>query len=120
MPKRFCLECNRLFDKDDTGTRRCPDCQARRDRQRNAQPRANTTQRGLGHAHRQRVDQELAGITTCQCTGCSYCGPGGCGRSFTRDNPKTGNHLIPRSKGGGRGPLRAECRRCNSAKGNRQ
>jgi hypothetical protein len=111
-----------MYDRESTGTHRCPACQAvvdaRRASQRNTRPRAKTTARGLGHAHRKRVETELAGITHCQCTGCPWCGDG-CGRAFTKANPKTGGHTTPRSKGGAASPLRAECLRCNSAKGDR-
>lgn len=49
MPKRFCIGCRRLFDRDLTHTQRCPACQPAATQQRNA--RGNTTARGYGSEH---------------------------------------------------------------------
>ena len=57
MPKRFCIGCRQLFDRDATHTQRCPACQAPVDRARNARP--NTTQRGDGSEH-QALRKDLA------------------------------------------------------------
>ena len=57
MPKRFCLDCKQLFDRDATGTQRCPACQPAATAARNA--RGNTTQRGYGSDH-QALRAELA------------------------------------------------------------
>ena len=56
MPKRFCLDCNQLFDRDATGTQRCPRCQPAATAARQA--RGNTTRRGYGSAH-QRLRRQL-------------------------------------------------------------
>ena len=107
---RPCLGCGTPV----RGASRCPACQAAREAKR-----GTTTQRGLGYAHRKRVKTELGGVDRCQCQGCGACGTRGCGRPFTKDNPKTGDHVTPRSRGGASGPLQALCRRCNSSKGAR-
>jgi hypothetical protein len=56
LPKRFCLDCKQLYDRDDTGTQRCPRCQPAATAAR--QQRPNTTRRGYGSKH-QRLRQEL-------------------------------------------------------------
>jgi 5-methylcytosine-specific restriction endonuclease McrA len=118
MPKRWCIGCRKLFDLDSTGTQRCPPCQATATTARNA--RANTTARGLGwtHVKRKQQDENYQAADTCQCPGCPRCGTG-CGEPFTMDNPKTAGHVVPRSQGGGDGPILAICRSCNSSDGGR-
>ena len=69
MPKRFCIcrgcagcgtaGCRALFDRDDTGTQRCPRCQPAATAARNA--RANTTRRGYGSDH-QRLRKQLLDV----------------------------------------------------------
>ena len=103
---------------DSTGTLRCPDCQAVATTARNARP--SSSSRGLGwkFSQRKKNDANYQQATRCQCTGCpQHAGP--CGEAFTPANPKTGGHVIARSQGGGDGPIRAICRRCNSADGGR-
>jgi hypothetical protein len=131
MPKRWCQctgcpACNVtngrhgiLFDMDATGTLRCPVCQAVATARRNARP--SSSARGLGwkFSERKKADAAYQQATTCQCTGCPQQHRGVCGEAFTRDNPKTGGHVTPRSQGGGDGPIRAICRRCNSSDGGR-
>jgi DNA-directed RNA polymerase subunit RPC12/RpoP len=58
MPKRFCLDCGRLFDRDATGTQRCPQCQPAATARRQA--RGSTAARGYGAAH-QRLRRQLLG-----------------------------------------------------------
>ena len=69
MPKRFCRDCQRLYDRDATGTLRCPDCQPAATAARNA--RANTTTRGYGTHHqqlrRQLLDQFQPGQPCARC-----------------------------------------------------
>jgi hypothetical protein len=61
MPKRWCIDCRQLFDRDDTGTMRCPACQPAATAARNARP--NTTSRGYGSAHQKLREQLLAAWT---------------------------------------------------------
>ena len=56
MPKRFCIGCQQLYDRDATGTQRCPTCQPAATTARNK--RRNTTARGYGRQH-QLVRQQL-------------------------------------------------------------
>jgi 5-methylcytosine-specific restriction endonuclease McrA len=107
------------YDRDTSPTNRCAPCQAIATRQQNARP--SSSKRGLGWnwtRHKQQ-DAGYQSATHCQCTGCGYCGSQGCGQPFTRDNPKTGEHVTPRSRGGTRTPasIPALCLRCNSSKG---
>lgn len=124
MPRRFCLGCRALFDAGSTGTLRCPDCQAAAGARRNARP--GSSSRGLGWAFsaRKAADRDYQAAILCQCPGsgsplgCSR-HAGTCGEPFTAENPKTADHVVPRSQGGGDGPILAMCRRCNSSKGGR-
>lgn len=70
MPKRFCLDCQQLFDRDDTGTQRCPRCQPAATAARNARP--NTTARGYGSKHQRLREQLLAQFQPGQ--PCARCG----------------------------------------------
>jgi hypothetical protein len=123
MPKRWCIGCRALFDLDSTGTLRCPACQAAATTRRNARP--SSSARGLGwkFSARKAADQNYQAATRCQCPGPPQVQcrrhRGVCGEAFTVDNPKTGGHVTPRSQGGGNGPIRAICRRCNSSDGGR-
>jgi 5-methylcytosine-specific restriction endonuclease McrA len=110
------MACRRLFDMDSTGTLRCPDCQAAATARRNARP--SSSARGLGwkFSERKKNDANYQQATTCQCRGCTQ-HSGVCGEPFTAANPKTADHTVPRSQGGGDGPITAMCRRCNSARG---
>jgi hypothetical protein len=110
-----------LFDRDTTGTMRCSACQAVATAKRNARP--GSSARGLGWAfsRRKQADQNYQAATRCQCPGrphnrCTL-HTGVCAAPFTRDNPKTGGHAVPRSQGGGDGPVLAVCARCNSSDG---
>ena len=70
MPKRFCISCRQLFDRDTTGTQRCPACQPAATRARNA--RANTTSRGYGSKHQALRKQLLSEFEPGQ--PCARCG----------------------------------------------
>lgn len=133
MPKRWC-QCRGcpscdvtagthgiLYDADTTGTLRCPPCQRHATSKRNARP--SSSRRGLGwqFSARKKQDPGYLQATTCQCPGTPRCrlhnGP--CGEPFTAANPKTADHVLPRSQGGADGPILAVCRRCNSSAGGR-
>jgi len=119
MPKRFCQctgcsSCNvttgahsALFDLDLTGTLKCPGCQAVATTKRNARP--SSSARGLGWAFTKRKQNDIAYQ---QAEVCHWCG-----RQFTKDNPKTADHTVPRSQGGNDSPIVAACRSCNSSRG---
>ena len=70
MPKRFCIDCGHLYDRDDTGTQRCPEHQAAADRRRNARP--NTTARGYGSTHQRERERQLQAFEPGQ--PCARCG----------------------------------------------
>jgi 5-methylcytosine-specific restriction endonuclease McrA len=91
-----CLDCGALT-KDGS---RCSRCYARR--------RGTTTERGYGAAHQRRARAAIAAQPACSV----------CGHPGSPDNPLTGDHVVPVSCGGERGPLRVACRRCNSRRGN--
>jgi len=103
MPAKFCLDCGELT-RDGS---RCTDCQQERTARINARPKANTTQRGLGAAHRARAKAVLEAAQVCAI----------CGRPPTKADPLTADHTTPRSQGGGESPLRAAHRSCNSRAG---
>jgi hypothetical protein len=109
--------CGKVFDGD---TMRCRDCQAQADAREKAR-RGTSSARGLGWAFTRRKQQDAAyqAAAACQCGGCGWHGPGMCGLAFTAANPKTAQHVTPRSRGGSAGPILAYCRNCNSSKGNR-
>jgi hypothetical protein len=78
VPKRWCIcrgctacgdHCGRLFDRDLTGTMRCPRCQPAADHARNT--RSNTTTRGYGSRHqalrRKLLDQFQPGQPCARC-----------------------------------------------------
>lgn len=109
MPKRFCLDCRRLFDAT-TGDSRCPTHQAALEARMNRRPKGNTTQRGLGWKHQQRAKQEISQDMTCW----------RCGQPATESDPITADHSIPRSQGGVDSPLRPAHRSCNSRAGAQQ
>lgn len=62
-------------------------------------------------ANRAAVIAAAGGV--CQCKGCGVC-DGDCKRA-----PTTADHIVPLSKGGDHGWLRAVCINCNSSKRNR-
>jgi hypothetical protein len=59
-----------MFDRDATGTWRCPQHQAEHERNRNARP--NTTSRGYGAAHQRMREQLLEAFVPGQ--PCARCG----------------------------------------------
>lgn len=116
MPKRWCTcqgcpacghSCKRLYDIDSAPGLRCPACQAHATRARNARP--SSSQRGLGWAFsaRKAKDRGYQAATVCQW----------CGKPFTDADPKTADHVVPRSRGGAHGPIVAAHRSCNSSRG---
>ena len=107
MPKRWCIGCRRLFDMDSTGTLRCPACQAPVTARRNARP--SSSKRGLGwkFSERKKADAAYQQAVTCHW----------CGQPFTASDPKTADHVQPRSQGGAEGPIVAAHRSCNSSRG---
>ena len=86
---RRCLDCGQRA----RGTR-CPRCEASR--------RGTTTERGYGHAHRQRARAAVTAQPWC-----STCGS---------TDDLTADHLAPLARGGHPlGPLRVLCRSCKLA-----
>jgi hypothetical protein len=128
MPKRFCIctgcagctpaGCGKLFDRDATRTQRCPRCQPAATRARQARPSSSSRGLGWAHSRRKQADAAYQAAATCQCRGCPQ-HRGTCGEPFTAANPRTAGHVVPRSRGGGDGPIMAVCRRCNSSDGGR-
>jgi 5-methylcytosine-specific restriction endonuclease McrA len=116
VPKRWCLECGQLYDREETGTWRCPTHQAaagQREKERKRRyekvrpPRPTTTQRGYGSAYRRERERVLATATSCHW----------CGEPFTEANPPTADHDPPLAHGGTERQLVAACGRCNSRRG---
>lgn len=105
MPAKFCLGCGELTRNGS----RCEECTEEWTARRNARPKANTTKRGLGHAHRMRAQAVVAAAQVCA----------ECGQPPTKEDPLTADHTIPRSQGGADSPLRAVHRSCNSRAGGR-
>ena len=70
MPQRWCIGCGALFDRDSTGTQRCPACQPAATAARNA--RGNTTARGYGRRHQAERARRLAAFQPGQ--PCARCG----------------------------------------------
>ncbi len=70
MPQRRCLDCGELYDRDLTGTWRCPVHQAVATSKRQARP--NTTRRGYGAKHQALRKQVLEQFAPGQ--PCARCG----------------------------------------------
>jgi uncharacterized C2H2 Zn-finger protein len=110
LPQRFCLDCKKLFDRDLTGTMRCPRCQVVADRQRDAQ-RGSTAQRGYGSAHQRKRAELVAAFVPGQ--PCARCG-----RPIARAEDADLGHTDDRS--GYRGlEHAAECNRAAGGKSRR-
>jgi 5-methylcytosine-specific restriction enzyme A len=104
MPKRFCgctgcAACRItsgthgvLFDKDKTGTLKCPGCQEQTRVKKNTDPpgRPSASQRGYGADWRRISAKVIAGATVCHW----------CGGAFTKDDPATADHIVPKARGG--------------------
>ena len=88
----------------------CPDCKRAKERERN---RGTRTQRGLDNRWLRLRDQAIRERPYCEYR---------CGKPINADNPLTGDHRIPRSKGGvarTTADVIVACRSCNSGRGNR-
>lgn len=109
MPKRFCIGCRKLYSMDATGTLRCPVCQARATTARNQRP--SSSSRGLGWKFSKRKQADAAYQAAVACHWCHG--------AFTAADPKTADHITPRSQGGEDGPIVAAHRSCNSSRGGR-
>lgn len=105
MVNRPCLDCGKLSE----GTR-CEPCRLKKDGTRYAR-RGSTTDRGYGHAYRQRRPQVLQGATRCVT----------CHEPFAPDNPATAGHVkdlrdLPREQrrvSAATAELMPQCARCN-------
>jgi 5-methylcytosine-specific restriction endonuclease McrA len=116
MPKRWCQctgcpacgnSCRKLYDLDSAPGLRCPACQARATIKRNARP--SSSARGLGWAFTRRKQADRGYTEAAVCHWCK--------KPFTADDPKTADHLTPRSRGGSDGAIVAAHRSCNSSRG---
>ena len=123
MPKRFC-QCagcpacgttsgqhGALYDRSAAPGYRCPACQVIATKRRNTDPpgRPSAAQRGYGSDWRRISAEVIAHAVACHW----------CGGQFTKDNPATCDHIIPKARGGtnDRQNLVPACRRCNSRRG---
>ena len=94
-----------LYDRDATGTMRCPGCQQHATARRNARPSSST--RGYdGEYQRNKPLVIQQGRSGRPCVIC--------GRPFTADQKVTVEHIKPRRQGGGNelanlGPAHSEC-----------
>ena len=88
------MDCQALYDKDDPRSPglRCPACQAIATKKRNTDPpgRPTAAQQGYG-AEWRRVSAKLIAAAT----GCALCPS-----PFTKDDPATVDHIIPKARGG--------------------
>lgn len=123
MPLRFCTcqgcsHCgqhagnhNALFDREATGTLKCPPCQEQARIKKNTDPpgRPSAAQRGYGADWRRVSAAVIAAAQACHW----------CQGEFTTDDPATCDHVIPKAKGGtnDRENLVAAHRSCNSRRG---
>ena len=120
MPKRFC-QCsgcaacgttsglhNVLYDRKDAPGYRCPPCQVIATKQRNTDPpgRPSAAQRGYGTEWRRISAKVIANAVACHW----------CGKPFSKDDPATADHVIPKARGGTNDEqnLVAAHRSCNS------
>ncbi|AWW40797.1 hypothetical protein DN051_32400 [Streptomyces cadmiisoli] len=108
MPNNMCSRCNRLIPLSAT---RCGACI------NNTGPKPRVYKAKNRHA-RGYTNQWLKNVKAAIALQpyCSFCLTRG-----DNSNPLTGDHRIPRSKGGTNSPsnIRVLCRRCNSRRGNR-
>lgn len=110
MPSKFCLDCRALFTVEPGGSAsRCPPCQAGVTTRMNSRPKANTTARGLGAAHRAKAKAVVEAAQVCAL----------CGMPPTPGDPLTAHHTQARAKGGQDSPMVAAHRSCNSRVGDR-
>lgn len=104
MPQRFC-QCSgcsackvtsgqhgALYDREAAPGYRCPPCQAIATKRRNTDPpgRPSAAQRGYGADWRRVSAKVIAGATACHW----------CGGEFTKADPATADHVIPKARGG--------------------
>lgn len=119
MPKRFCIECGKLFDRDTTNTLRCPAHQPAATARRNT--KTNTTARGYGSAYRANraivVAAALAAADAGTPVTCWLCP-----RPCLRGQALTAEHIVPRRRGGSSDVdnLAAAHSACNTAWNKRQ
>jgi len=107
MPRRFCQDCGRLFDRATSpGHQRCAPCQQHADQQHEAR-RGTTTQRGYGAAHQAERARQLEAFTPGQ--PCARCG-----RPIASADDADLGHTDDRS--GYRGLEHAACNRGASRK----
>lgn len=106
MVVRACLGCDRLTSNGS----RCEDCRLELVRRRSA-ARGTRQQQGYDAAWQRTVAAAIRAQPWCSI----------CKHPGSRDNPLTGDHILPKSRGGGNEPgnVRVLCRSCNSARGNR-
>lgn len=104
MPLRFC-QCTgcpacrttggthgALYKREDAPGYRCPPCQVQATKRKNTDPpgRPSASQRGYGAEWRRISAKIVAGATACHW----------CGKPFTKSDPATADHVIPKAKGG--------------------
>lgn len=102
MPKRWCFTCRGLYDRDTTGTWRCPTCQPAVDAARRARAtagRPSTTARGYGAVYRRRAEVIVAQGRAAAMAGspqpCGICsGPCLAGEQLVAHHPDGRPHLA--------------------------
>jgi 5-methylcytosine-specific restriction enzyme A len=104
---KTCAACSRIIPV--TSKRgRCDDCTREYERQR-GKWRGKTAARGYDARWRRLVELAIHAHP--------YCAD--CGHTGSKDNPLTGDHIIPRADGGPKtlSNIAVRCRRCNSSRG---
>jgi 5-methylcytosine-specific restriction protein A len=86
------MDCGAVFQRELTNTMRCPACQAKATKRKNTDPpgRPSAAQRGYGADWRRISAKVIARATVCHW----------CGLPFTREDPATADHIVPKAKGG--------------------
>jgi 5-methylcytosine-specific restriction endonuclease McrA len=108
MPSNMCKKCYRLIPLSATTCSACRQSAPTKARVYKSKPAA-----GRGYDYQWDKNVKAAIMRQPYCSFCMTKGD--------KSNPLTGDHKIPISKGGNNtmGNIRVLCRRCNSARGNR-
>ena len=107
MIRKTCAACGRIYGPP-FNRGRCEECTREHERVR-SQRRGKTAARGDDAAWRHVVAIAIRAHPYCT----------DCGHTGSKDNPLTGDHIVPRADGGPKtlSNIAVRCRRCNSSRG---